>query len=142
MGAGVLAVLLLVYLVVAGQRAVMLIATGEPVAVAMGVALLVLPLVGVWALVREWRFGVQAERLGVRLEREGALPEEELPVRASGRVDRDAADGVFPRYRAAVDAPGADWRDWFRLALVYDAAGDRRRARAAVRRAIAEERSG
>ena len=30
-----------------------------------------------------------------------------------------------------------DWRAWLRLGLVYDASGDRRRARAAVRRAIA-----
>jgi Flp pilus assembly protein TadD len=29
-----------------------------------------------------------------------------------------------------------DWRTWFRLALAYDAAGDRTRARAAARHAL------
>lgn len=136
----VLAVLLLLYLVLAGQRAVLFILSGEPVAVVMGVALLLLPALGVWALAREWRFGVHAERLGARLESEDALPEESVPVRSSGRVERSAADALFPKYRAAVEQAGADWRDWFRLGLVYDAAGDRRRARAAIRRAIAMER--
>ncbi|MGO3885032.1 MAG: hypothetical protein ACTJHU_01940 [Mycetocola sp.] len=139
--AAILAVLLVVYLVIAGQRAVMMMALGEPAAVVMGVALLVLPVVGVWALYREWRFGAQAERLGAQLEAEGALPAEEVPLRPSGRVERDAADDLFPRYRAAVDGPDADWRDWFRLGLVYDAAGDRKRARAAIRRAIADKQA-
>ena len=30
----------------------------------------------------------------------------------------------------------ANWRVWYRLALAYDAAGDRTRARAAVRHAL------
>jgi len=36
------------------------------------------------------------------------------------------------------DAP-ADWSRWYRLAVAYDVAGDRRRARAAMRTAIARE---
>ena len=49
---------------------------------------------------------------------------------------REDADAVFPTYRAAVEANPDDWRAWYRLGLAYDAAGDRRRAREAVRRAI------
>ena len=57
-------------------------------------------------------------------------------MRPSGRVMREDGDAVFPIYRADVEAHPDDWRAWYRLGLAYDAAGDRRRARAAVRQAI------
>ena len=44
-------------------------------------------------------------------------------------------------YRAAVEQTPDDWSAWFRLALAYDAAGDRRRARWATREAIRLERA-
>ena len=57
-------------------------------------------------------------------------------MRPSGRVVRSEADALFPAYRADVEAHPDDWRAWYRLGLAYDASGDRRRAREAVRRAI------
>lgn len=139
-------VLLLLYIVLAGQRAVVLLTSAEPVAMAMGVALLVLPLLALWAIGRELWFGVRAQQLGERLDAEGGLPDEHLPVRPSGRIEREDGDALFPRYRADVEAHPEDWRARYRLALAYDAAGDRRRARSAVRTAIrlesAERRSG
>ena len=135
-GVAVMAVLLVLYLVLVGDRAVKFLLTGEPVAIAIGLALLVLPLIGAWALVRELLFGVRAERLGKILESENALPADQLPVRPSGRPERDAVDAVFPDYRAAVEASPEDWRAWYRLGLAYDGAGDRRRARSAIREAI------
>lgn len=136
-----MAVLLLVYLVLVTQRAVMLIATGEAVGVAMGAALLVLPFIAAWAIGRELLFGAHTERLVRQLEAEGALPVENLPTRASGRPLRDAADEEFPQYRDEVEAAPESWRAWFRLGLAYDASGDRRRARAALRQAIRLERA-
>ncbi|GAB3688252.1 hypothetical protein GCM10028814_29620 [Angustibacter aerolatus] len=50
---------------------------------------------------------------------------------------RAAADAAFARYRAETEAAPDDWAAWYRLALAYDAAGDRRRARRATRTAIA-----
>lgn len=139
-------VLLLLYIVLAGQRAFVLLTSAEPVAIVMGVALLVLPLLALWAIGRELWFGVRAQQLGERLDAEGGLPDEDLPVRPSGRVEREDGDALFPRYRADVEAHPDDWRARYRLALAYDAAGDRRRARAAVRTAIslesAERRAG
>lgn len=129
-------VLLLLYVVLAGQRALILVTSGEPVAIAMGVALIVLPLLALWAIGRELWFGVRAQQLGERLDAEGGLPDEDLPVRPSGRIGREDGDALFPRYRADVEAHPGDWRARYRLALAYDAAGDRRRARAAVRTAI------
>ena len=135
-----MAALLALYIVLIGWRAVQFVATGDPVAVAMGVALIVLPLVGAWALGRELLFGVRSQRLVGVLDAEGGLPEEVLPTRASGRPLRDAADDDFGQYQAAVEAQPEDWRAWFRLGLAYDASGDRKRARRAINQAITLER--
>ncbi|HET8926946.1 MAG TPA: hypothetical protein VFN24_03860 [Microbacterium sp.] len=138
-GAAVMAVALILYIILVGQRAYVLLISGDGVGIAMGAALVVLPLLAVWGLGRELWFGWRAEQLGRRLESEGALPVEELEVRPSGRPVRDQADAVFPAYRAAAEAHPDDWRAWYRLGLAYDGAGDRRRARGAVRKAIALE---
>ncbi|WP_374313479.1 hypothetical protein [Microbacterium sp.] len=135
-GVAVMAVLLALYIVLVGQRAWLLIVSGEPVGVLMGVVLVVLPVIAVWALGRELWFGIRAERLGKRLEADDALPAEEIAVRPSGRAVRSEADALFPAYRADVEAHPDDWRAWYRLGLAYDASGDRRRAREAVRTAI------
>lgn len=132
----VMCVLLVVYLVLIGQRAVLFIATGEIIAVVIGVALFVLPILGVFALLAEVRFGILTERIVKELENEGGLPVDDVPRRASGRYEREAADAAFPAYAAAVQEAPDEWRAWFRLGLAYDACGDRRRARAAIRRSI------
>lgn len=137
----IMTVLLLLYVVLAGQRALVLLTSAEPVAIAMGVALLVLPLLALWAIGRELWFGVRAQQLGDRLDAEGGLPDDDLPVRPSGRIEREDGDALFPKYRADVEAHPDDWRARYRLALAYDAAGDRRRARSAVRTAIRLERA-
>jgi cytochrome c-type biogenesis protein CcmH/NrfG len=79
---------------------------------------------------------VATQRLGEQLAAEGGLPADDLPRRPSGRVDRDAADAVFARRRAEAEAAPDDWRSWYRLGIAYDDAGDRRRAREAMRKAI------
>jgi hypothetical protein len=131
----VLVGLVLLYAVLLGQRAWLLLASGDPVGVALGAALLVVPVLVVAGVLREVRFGAQTERMGRALEAEGGLPPDDLPRTPGGRVVRAAADEAFARYRADADAAPDDWRAWFRLALAYDAAGDRRRARSAMRHA-------
>ncbi|HET8958742.1 hypothetical protein EV141_1353 [Microcella putealis] len=139
-GVVVMAALLALYLVVVGLYAVRLVTDPLPVVQAMGWALILLPLLGAWALAAELRFGVQAERLATQLEAEGGLPDDELPASASGRLDRERADALFARYKAEVEADPEPWQNWFRLALAYDGARDRRRARWATREAIRRER--
>ncbi len=95
----VMCALLALYLVLTGTRAVQFVLTGEPIAVVLGIALIVLPIIGV-------------------------------------------AEEGFPKYRAEVGAQPRSWRAWFRLGLAYDASGDRRRARWALREAIRLSRSG
>jgi len=131
-----LAVLVGVYLVAIGWRGVLLLRSDSLVGVALGVGLLVLPLVGAWAVVRELRFGRATERLAEDLAAVGGLPVDDLPRRPSGRVERSAAEALFQRYKTEVDAAPDDAGAWFRLACTYDVAGDRRRARAAMRHAV------
>ena len=132
----VMALILLVYLVLVFQRAVLLLASGEAVGVAMGVALLLLPVIAAWAIGRELLFGARTEKLVKLMAAEGTLPVDDLPHRASGRPLRDAADEEFPQFKAEVEQQPESWRAWFRLGLAYDASGDRRRAREALRQSI------
>lgn len=143
--AGLITAGLVAYLLLMARQAVAFMSTGEPVAVALGASILVLPMLGVYLTVREWQFGRDAAALARDLDRAGALPEDDLPKRPSGRPERAAADERFAeraeQVRQAPQDPGA----WFRLAVAYDDAGDRKRARAAMRSAVAlwrEQRPG
>jgi hypothetical protein len=137
----VMAVLLALYLVLAVQHAIVLLGTRVLAGQLEGVALLVLPLIGAWVLIAELAFGIRAARLLRLMTELNALPVDTLPHRPSGRPDRAAADLEFPRYQAEVEENPQDWTRWYRLALAYDARGDRRRARWATRRAIRVERA-
>ena len=134
-----LALMVLVALVYGAMLAftgVAMMQEGGAVGVLLGLAVLVVPLLGVALIVREIWFGKECSRLAQQLAREDGLPVDDLPRRPSGRVDRAAADGHFARMREETEANPDRWQSWFRLSLAYDAAGDRTRARAAARHAI------
>lgn len=140
---GALAVLLVLalYLVLVGQRAVALLGSGTGVGVALGAAILLIPVLTVWFLAREVSQARAVDRLTAQLAREGALEVDDLPRSPAGRIDRTVARERFDEVRAAVEAAPEDWRGWFRLGWAYDAAGDRRRAREALRHAVRLERA-
>ena len=140
-GAIVMAALLALYLVVVAQYAVILMTSGDGIAIAIGIALAILPVIGAWALISELVFVARGQRLVRRLGDEGGLPVDDLPRMPSGRIVATAADLQFPQYKEAVEANPESWRDWLRLGLAYDASGDRSRARWATRTAIALERA-
>jgi cytochrome c-type biogenesis protein CcmH/NrfG len=135
--AALLVAALVVYLLLAGYRGVLLLRSGEPISVTLGVGVLLLPVVGAYVVWREVQFGFLTQRLARELAASGRWPQEELPKAPSGRPDRDAADALFAVRRDEVESSPEDWTAWFRLALAYEDARDRRRARAAMRRAIA-----
>ncbi|UWF78344.1 MULTISPECIES: hypothetical protein [Microbacterium] len=136
LGVAVMAAALLLYIAVVGWRAVVLLGSGEPIAVAMGVALLVLPLIGAWALVRELQFGFAADRLGRMLDAEGGMPEAPAELMPSGRLKSEDAAVLLARYTAEAEAAPEDWRARYRVGVVQDAAGRRKDARASIRQAI------
>lgn len=131
-----LVVILVFYAVLIGAKGVAFVASGEPVAVLLGIGVLILPVLGLGLVWREIAFGRRSAELAAALEAEGGLPADDLPRRPSGRVDRAAADQAFAARQAEVEQSPESWQAWYRLALAYDDAGDRTRARAAVRRAI------
>ena len=133
---GAVTLLLVFYLVVSFQRSLLLLTDSNLTAKAIGAAYLVLPVVGAWALIRELMFGARTEQMAKVLEAEGGLPVDELPRTPGGRIVRAAADAEFEKYRAEAEAAPNDWRSWFRLSCAYDAAGDRKRARASMRDAV------
>ncbi len=134
---GILVAVLLVYFWLLAGRAVALITTGTAAGIALGIGVLILPIIGIVLVGYELRFGLQTQRLARRLAAQDALPDDaDLPRRASGRIERDAADAHFEVVRAQVEAAPQDWRGWYRLAHAYDIAGDRKRARSTMRHAI------
>lgn len=136
----VISVLLVAYLGFTASRAVDFISAGGWVPVLLGLALLVFPALGAWFIWAEWRFGRATARLAADLAASGKLPVDDLPRRPSGRAERGAADARFAQVAAQAGERPEDASVWFALAVAYDDAGDRRRARAAMRRAIALHR--
>jgi len=130
-----LSALLLLYIGLAVRWGIALITTGEPIAVGLGAAVLVLPALGIWLVVREWALAVRVQQMADELAAAGRLPADDLPRTPGGRIDRAAADEAFVVAREAVEQAPQDWAAWFRLGFAYDAAHDRRRARTALRTA-------
>ena len=135
---GLMCAALVVYFLLLGRTAVTLIGTGTPVAIALGIGVLILPIVGAWAMVATLRAGFAHQRLA-RLAAEAGmeLDVSQLPRTPSGRIERDAADALFDTVRAEVEADPDNWQRWYRLARAYDYAGDRGRARETMRKAVA-----
>lgn len=131
-------VALLVYLVLLGRSAVLLIGSGRAVAMGLGAALVVLPLIGLWAMIATLRAGVAHQKLARLIaDDDMELDVTALARRASGRIDRAAADALFDTVRDELHRDPDNWQRWYRLARAYDYAGDRARARDAMKKAVA-----
>lgn len=137
---GFMCVALVVYFVLLGRLAMAFVSTGEPAAVGLGLALMALPLIGLWAMLSTLRAGLAHQRLARIAREEGMeLDVSALPRMPSGRIQRDAADELFVTVRAELENDPQNWRRWYRLARAYDYAGDRSRAREAMKKAVEME---
>ena len=134
----VMVLVLLFYAGLIGVKGVALLASGSLVPQVLGVALLVLPLLGLYVVWREIDFGRRTAVLARTLEAEGGLPVDDLPRRPS----RPGGPGGGRR-DVRHHARGDRGEPWGVAGVVparpkpYDAAGDRTRARGAARRALA-----
>ncbi|MFJ4824335.1 hypothetical protein ACIP5L_13750 [Streptomyces bacillaris] len=135
------AAVLVFYFVLVGSRGLMLIRHGTLLTVTFGIAVLILPVIGVWFLWKNTQFVRRANVLAAELDAEGGLPVDDLPRTPSGRIERDAADAAFAKRREETEDAPDDWRAWFRLAVAYQDARDTPRARKAMQRAIALHKS-
>ncbi len=128
---------MLAYLVLLGRMAFAMIGSGRTAAVGLGLAVLVMPIIGLWVTVATLRAGFVHQKLARLIAADGMeLDTSALPRRPSGRIERDAADALFATVRTEVETDPDDWRRWYRLARAYDYAGDRRRAREAMKTAV------
>lgn len=88
------------------------IASGEPAAVGLGAAVLVLPVLAGWLVWREVRFGFRMQQLAAHIET------------VDGR-------SLEERLAAASTAPD-DWRAWYWAGVGLLEVGDKKQARAAL----------
>ncbi|MDG5484060.1 tetratricopeptide repeat protein [Mycolicibacterium gadium] len=140
---GFMCVALVVYFYLLGRIALAFLTSGEPAAIGLGAALMIMPLIGIWVLVSTLRAGLAHQRLGRIVKDEGMeLDVSSLPRMASGRIEREAADALFATVRDELEQDPDNWRHWYRLARAYDYAGDRSRAREAMKKAVEMEEQG
>ena len=133
----VMGLLTLMYCFLLGSQAFAMIGTGIWVGIVMGVMLLVIPIVGLALTIREFVFGVAVEKLGKQIESAGQWPVFQLEIRPSGRPTKETANAEFEKQKQLTETNPDDYLSWFSLGLAYDAAGDRVRARSAMRKALA-----
>ncbi len=136
LSATVMGVLTLVYVSLLANTGFTLLTMDSAVAKLMGSLILVFPVLAIWLTVMEFRFGIQIEKLSKQIESEGNWPALDFEFRPSGRPTKDSAIRVFGDYAKKVAQDEGNYLNWFALGLAYDAAGDRRRARAAMRRSL------
>ncbi len=141
----IIAVMVLIlgfYFFLLGQRGVTLIQNGGVASTALGIGVILLPIVGLWIVWATLKAGLDHQRLASRIREEGLeLDVDDLPRRPSGRIERDAADELFEQVKAEWEKDPDNWRNSYRLARAYDYAGDRGRARETMKRAVALERA-
>lgn len=135
--ASVLVTAMLLYYFLIAWRGFYLIMEDHWIFKVLGIAVLTLPLTGVLLVLAKLRFALACQLLAIGMREAGLSTElPALPRLPSGRLDREAADAWFDRQRSVVERAPHDWRAWFRLAQAYDLAGDRKRAREAMRTAF------
>lgn len=128
----------LFYMGLITYSAVYLLTQDDIVLQLLAVGIIIVLPIGGWLIYQEIRFGQATARLARALpdDEQARAEVESLPRRPSGRADRTAADELFAARKVVVEADPKAWAGWFRLAEAYDLAGDRKRAREAMRTAI------
>ena len=135
--AGALYAAMLAYYFLIAWRGFYLIMEDRWLLKALGIAVVMVPAVGVMVVMRELRFDVACQLLLLSVRRtEGPVELPALPTLAAGPTDRRVLDAWLEQHRDAARQAPQDWRCWFRLGHAYHLAGDRKRAREALRTAI------
>ena len=136
---GVMTALSILYLGLMLQRGIVLILDPDILVKILGLALLLLPMFAFWAIAKEIGFGLASERLAKQIP-DQSFADLGLEFRPSGRATKESAGEAFEKIKLNLDSDES-WQNWFLLGVVYEANGDRRRARSSIRKAIETERS-
>jgi hypothetical protein len=116
------------------ERAIVLLRDGSAVAIAMGLAILVLPPFALAFVIIELQFGLRAAKLQ-RLSDEAGLGFD-YEVRPSGKAKRESAAVGFDHFKSLIEQDEGNYLYWFLLADAYDKMGDRARARKTARKSF------
>lgn len=135
--AAVMAIGVVLYGAILASWGIAVMRSGGSLQIIFGLGILAIPLLSALAVVREVRFGVDSGRLARQLVEQDGVPLDTVERDSQGRIDAAAADIEWQRRKALADQAPEDWRAWFLLGIAYDNAGDRKQARAAIRKAIA-----
>ncbi len=131
----VIVAITLLYAFLLFERGVVLIQDGQPIAIAMGLAILIFPLLAVATIFFEIRFGIMLSKLEKILQASDiSTPKYRLLL--SGRAEKESAQEVFAQLKQSIEEDETNYLNWYLLADCYDKLGDRKRARAAARKAI------
>lgn len=137
-----LSVALLAYALLIVRWAIEIIRVGGATNLGLGLAMLVIPLFGLWLLWNILRHGLAHQKLAAMAREAGRdVDVAGLPTMPSGRIQRDAADQLFAEVKAEFETDPDSWLSAYRLARAYDYAGDRSRAREWMTRAVKMERA-
>src|ERR1700747_3866232 len=86
---------MLVYFVLLGRLAIAMIASGRAAAVGLGLAVLLMPVIGLWAMIATLRAGFAHQKLARLIAEDGMeLDTSALPRRPSGGIGREGGDAL------------------------------------------------
>jgi 4-amino-4-deoxy-L-arabinose transferase-like glycosyltransferase len=131
----VMVAITLLYAFLLFERGWVLLQDGQPVAIAMGLAILVFPLLAIATIYYEIRFGLRLAKLG-KLFLASGMKAPEYVLKPSGRAEQESGKRVFQKISSELEKDEHNFLLWYLLADCYDKLGDRKRARFAARQAI------
>ena len=131
----VMVAITLLYAFLLFERGWVLLQDAQPIAVVMGIAILVFPLLAIATIFYEIRFGFRLAKLE-KLFTESGMQVPEYLLRPSGRAEADSGKQVFQQIKSQLEKDENNFLLWYLLADSYDKLGDRKRARSAARQAI------
>ena len=119
--------LLSVYMAFSVSRGLVLISSDSGPAKILGVAVIVIPLLGSYLVYREIRFGFATARIAKLVD------PELLPMKIATDEENEAY--LEAAVEAAKTSPQS-WVAWYQVALGYHVTGDRKHARESMRHAV------
>ncbi len=124
------------YLALSLDRVLALLSEGDFVNLALAFAIMAIVAISAYLIYRELAFGYFTSRMAREFEEPESDRNLDIPRTPDGRVTKEFADNHFAKVAAEFSTDSTLWQDWYRLAVAYDLARDRRRARDAMLTAI------
>lgn len=122
-----LAAILGVYLVFAALRGIDLLKSDDPAVKALGISVLILPLIGTILVIREIRFGRLSYQMGQTIDTSY------LPTNGMSETQKQAnLDSAIEKAKANMKS----WQAWYSVALAYDLLSERKLAREAMQYSV------